>query len=194
MSLTRKQTLAIVAFIGFVLALTAGVFGVNHFLNKNPVPNPHAGSVRVWVDPALRNDQADIDQSLKNLAAVGPAWVRAEDLARSDVSLRAWTSPDHCTALAGNHTIGTRIAEYDTTCAHGSEHRQAIIAHELLHAVGCLHVCRSASDGPDCSPTVVGTRAVLMRAPLVRNTDGDEIAISRPTDLDAREYRRVRPW
>ena len=52
-------------------------------------------------------------------------------------------------------------------------------------------MCRHASDGADCSPTVEASRAVLMPAPLVLTDDGDEVAIELPTEADRAELARV---
>ena len=181
----------IAAVLTLLLALGLAVSGCD--------PSQHDparyGTVTVYVSPAwIPADRARIGDELRVLQALGPAFVVTEASDQADVIVRPWESPDCATAGAGGHTLGTRVAEVDPVCAPGDGAFRAMVGHEIGHALGMLHVCRHTEDGPDCSPTVRGTPAMMARSPFVDSHDPiiGLVAVDTPQALDLAEYLRVR--
>lgn len=153
------------------------------------------GTVAVYVSPAWSaRDRARIESELRALQALGPAFVVTDTSERADVIVTLWTSPDCATAGAGGHTLGTRVAEVDPTCAPGDGAFRAFVGHEIGHALGMLHVCTVHETGADCSPTVRGSPAMMARSPFVDSRDPviGLVAVDTPQALDLEEFARVR--
>lgn len=135
-------------------------------------------------------DRPRLREALANLARLGPAFVETEFASSADVVLRPFASPG-C-ALAGRHTVGTRIAEVDPACTPGDTAFRTAVAHEVGHVLGMAHVCRREAEAADCSP--VGYGSAVMNPYLWEQKDPlDPVPFTdRPTDLDLAEFRRVR--
>ena len=181
----------IAAVVTFLLALGLSVSGCD--------PSQHDparyGTVSVYVSTDWSpTDRGRIGNELRALQALGPAFVTTDLSDQADVIVRPWDSPDCATAGAGGHTLGTRIAEVDPTCAPGDGAFRAFIGHEIGHALGMLHVCGHHESGPDCSPTVRGAPAMMARSPFVDSGDPviGLVAVDTPQALDLAEYTRVR--
>lgn len=180
----------IAAVVTFLLALGLSVSGCDpsqHDPSLQPV------TVFVSADWPAR-DRPDIEEALRALGAVGPSFVATEDATGADVVLRPWESRDCATDGAGQHLVGTRLAQVDRACAPGAGAFRAFVGHEVLHALGLLHVCGHHESGPDCSPTVRGAPAMMARSPFVDSGDPviGLVAVDTPQALDLAEYTRVR--
>lgn len=181
---------ALAAVVTLLLALGLAVSGCDPTQHDPTLP-----PVRVYVSadwPA--RDRPDIAEALARLAAVGPSFAETEDATGADVILRPWESRDCATDGAGQHLVGTRLAQVDRACAPGAGAFRAFVGHEVLHALGLLHVCTVHESGPDCSPTVRGQPAMMARSPFVDSLDPiiGLVAVDVPTALDLAEYSRAR--
>ena len=180
----------IAAVVTLLVALGLAVSGCGPSQHDPTLP-----PVKVFVSadwPA--RDRPDIAEALRGLAAVGPSFVETEDATGADVILRPWESRDCATDGAGQHLVGTRLAQVDRACAPGSGAFRAFVGHEVLHALGLLHVCTVHETGADCSPSVHGHPAMMARSPFVDSGDPviGLVAVDTPQALDLAEYTRVR--
>lgn len=181
---------ALAAVVTLLLALGLAVSGCDPTQHDPTLP-----PVRVYVSadwPA--RDRPDIAEALARLAAVGPSFAETEDATGADVILRPWESRDCATDGAGQHLVGTRLAQVDRACAPGAGAFRAFVGHEVLHALGLLHVCTVHESGSDCSPTVRGSPAMMARSPFVDSGDPviGLVAVDTPQALDLAEYSRAR--
>lgn len=149
------------------------------------------GRVTVFLSSEwLPIDRPRLREALVNLNRLGPAFVETEFASTADVVIRPFESPG-C-ASAGQHRIGTRVAEVDPNCTRGDTAFRTAVAHEVGHALGMGHICREDREVPDCSP--VGYGPAVMNPYLWEPKDPlDPVPFTDvPTDLDLAEFRRVR--
>lgn len=187
------------AFLAILGALVALVVAVGCDAPSQHDPSRY-GEVRVYVDPTwLRVDQAQIEQELTNLNALGPRFVRAEDGERSTarVIVQPYNTARGCQLEAARWIFGTRIVEVDRTCKVSESAFRQAIGHEIGHALGMNHICERAGDAVDCSPVGFGD---AMMGPRIRQSDdgpgfgevySGTLGFDEPTELDLAEFRRV---
>lgn len=138
----------------------------------------------------------DLRAALRSMDALGPTFVEVPDWTGADVVVRDWDGDGRTCALgAGQHRVGTNVAEINPTCAAGLALR-ATMVHEVGHVLGLAHVCMEGSELPDCSPVGIGPAAMNPRAAYgdpIDQTRYTGVAQDSPTQLDIDEWNRVHP-
>ncbi len=156
--------------VGVAMAL-ATLHGCNPSQSDPALPPIHV--YVVGLDVA---EHAHVDAELPRLGALGPAWVEVQDRSAADVVLEGYVSPD-CATEAGRAVVGSRLALVDYVCATGDTAAESFTGHELLHAVGLVHVCAVGNTSPGCSPDVhlanVHLPALMSPSPLAEHDAPD---------------------
>ena len=169
------------------------------------VPSQHDPSlppVRVAIGAGLdgltdwRADQrAEIRVELAALGALGPSFVEVPESDPAAIVVRTFDSGPGCARGSGRYTLGTRFVEIDPACCAGFTELRAAVGHELMHAVGCSHVCRTAGEASDCSPVGFGPAVMNPRTAYGDSLDPSDgttgVAQGTPTQLDLDEFRRT---
>lgn len=140
------------------------------------------------------------DEALRDLAALGPTFVRVPDSLSADVTVEHFDSGPACAMGAGSFTLGSAVVRIDPVCTPGLLVQRAALAHEIGHWLGMQHVCRNVGEARDCSP--VGYGAAVMNPSLTYGDDAGPtidtayvgpVPTFQPSELDLAEFRRAHP-
>jgi len=134
--------------------------------------------------------RAVLRSALVPLAATGDRWVEVPE-GIADFVVRTYDSGGQC-SHAGVWAVGSRDIAIDYACLHGDERLRYAVVHELLHARrgDALHLCRHASDAPDCHPRITGEGVLSPVLPWER--DGDSYAPPPSAELTPADIALVR--
>lgn len=202
---------ALIAF-GIFIPVVAGLIILLNVLFHRPNHHNEAkwGVVHVQLADGPQGfsehhrNQAEL--ALRELNRLGPTFVLGGEGPNAvrvvNVDLTAGGRPGQCPVLGVGRYVrgpsGDHI-EIDPACAHGDPEFRTTLMHEIGHALGMLHVCRSNERGDDCTALGKGD-AVMNRSLLADGLDegpGADHAYVGPSPtfeiqgLDVEEFERV---
>lgn len=134
--------------------------------------------------------RAVLRAALVPLAATGDRWTEVPE-GLADVVVRTYDAQGQC-GHAGVWAIGSRDVAIDYACLHGDERLRYAVTHELLHfrRGDAMHLCRHASDGHDCHPSITGVGVLSPTMPWER--DGDTYPPPPSSELTPADVAMVR--
>ncbi len=139
---------------------------------------------------------------LERLEALGPAFVldTAGGSRTTGEAIVVRRGTGDCAGGAGFHDVGSRSVTLKPHCVSARE-LQSILGHELGHALGMGHVCRSAGESArfECSPVGFERRALMNPTVYTDRNMGAGSALTpsdpvlTPGEKDLAEFRRAHP-
>lgn len=152
-----------------------------------------------------QEERAQISEGLKDLERLGPSFVLGGN-GTSVIRILSANLTDsqgrHCSMESGisryvtDQSLFDSHIEIDPTCLHGNLEFRTAVMHEIGHAVGMSHICRSEDSastipGLVCSP--VGRGRAVMNPSVFEPGITDPAPCYEVQPLDIREFNRSNP-
>lgn len=194
LSLSSAKSKIQLAAFGAIVLLLVGIGVLASYIGSKTLSTNHNeqryGVVEVYVDPALsQNREALMPDLLADLQRLGPTFRRVTAVSEAEIVVNRGELQCDNEGI-GNYNPTTHMVTVDPTCIHSDLEFAAVLKHEIGHALGMGHICRSEDLAfRNCSTT--GRGLAIMNPTVGRNDNLQIIWLIQP--LDIAEFEATSP-